>query len=124
MFWPTPIDRPLVGEINWAIEVVRQAGATAVTYRRIEFVSNVLMFVPIGVLGVLAFDRVPWWLIPAGCLVLSVLVELAQLVFLSARLGSIVDVAANLAGALLGATLARLVKRPGVSRPLASPRRP
>lgn len=111
MFWPSPVDRPVAGEITQAVEVVRQAGATAVTYRRIEVISNVLMFVPLGVLGVLAFPRVRWWLVPGGCLVLSVLVELAQLSFLAGRFASVVDVAANFAGALVGAALARVVGR-------------
>ena len=109
VFWPLPVDRPTAGEIREAGEVVRQAGATAVSYSRVEIASNVLLFVP---LGVLAFPRVPWWLVPVGCLVLSILIELTQFVLLADRFASIVDGGANVVGAILGAVLVRLIRNP------------
>ena len=112
MFWPSPVDRSVAGEIRQVVDALQQAGATAVTYRRIEIFANVLMFVPLGVLGVLAFARARWWLVPVGCLVLSILVELTQLAFISDRFASIVDVVANVTGALVGAALARVIRRP------------
>ena len=102
----------MAGEIREAVEVVRQAGATAVTYSRVEVASNVLLFVPLGVLGVLAFPRLRWWLVPVGCLVLSILIELTQFVLLADRFASIVDVGANVVSAILGAALVRLIRNP------------
>ena len=79
---------------------------------------NVLLFVPVGVLGVLAARR-PWWWVTLAALGGSSLVELAQWRWLE-RDGSWGDVAANTCGALLGA----LVGAVGVSWWSPGPRRP
>ncbi len=106
VFWPTPIERPIYGEIKSAIDFAQQAGATGVSFNRVEFVSNIAMFLPLGALGVLAFPRVRWWLVPVAALAMSVLVELAQLVLISERNASVLDVLANTTGALIGAVVA------------------
>lgn len=106
VFWPTPIERPIYGEIRSAIDFAQQAGATGVSFNRVEFVSNIAMFVPLGALGVLAFPRARWWLVPIAALAMSVLVELAQLVLISERNASLRDVLANTTGALIGAVVA------------------
>ena len=110
VFWPTPVDRPVAGALHEAIEVVRHAGATAVTYNRVEIASNVGMFVPLGVLGVLAFPRARWWQVAIACLVFSVPMELTQLVLLPERTASVLDVAANAAGAVTGALAASKIR--------------
>lgn len=106
MFWPTSLEQPIAGEINGAIAVAREAGATALSLNRLEFASNIVMFLPLGLLGVLAFPRLRWWLIPIAALVLSAAIELAQLVLISERNASVLDVVANTAGALIGAAAA------------------
>lgn len=69
----------------------------------IEFIANVLMFLPLGFLLALLF-RHPWYGV-ALALALSVAAELAQFVIPS-RQPSLRDVLANAAGAALGAALA------------------
>ena len=83
---------------------------------------NVLLFVPLGALGVVATGR-PWWVIPVAALT-SALIELGQWLWL-ARIGSTADVVANTAGACLGA-LAVTLRGRGRWRPAGRPasRRP
>jgi len=81
-----------------------------------DFVSNVLLFVPIGLFGVAALDRravprsaeavalVPMATVLAGAALLSTVIELAQ-AFVSWRTPSIVDVGAETIGALCGVAL-------------------
>jgi glycopeptide antibiotics resistance protein len=85
---------------------------------------NVLLFVPLGVLGALLTGRAWWWVTLAGALG-SVMVELAQRQWLE-RDASAADVVANTLGALVGAVAVSLLARRGsrrAGRP-ASPRRP
>lgn len=73
----------------------------------VEFGANVLMFLPLGVLGVAA--RPPFG--AAGvigcCAALSAAVELGQLLFIPGRTGDYRDLLANTLGAVLGALIAR-----------------
>lgn len=74
----------------------------------IEFVANILMFVPLGFLLTLVVRR--HLLGVALALLLSVAAELAQVVIPS-RVPSVRDVVANVLGAALGALLAWGVER-------------
>ncbi len=62
---------------------------------------NVVLFVPLGALAVLATGR-PWWWVAAGAALGSVAIELMQWRWL-ARDGSSWDVIANTLGAFVGA---------------------
>ena len=72
----------------------------------IEFIANIVLFVPLGFLLTLLFRRA--WLGALVALALSVAVELAQLL-LPGRVASPRDVLANVAGAALGAFLAWVI---------------
>ncbi|PRY64315.1 VanZ like protein [Glaciihabitans tibetensis] len=111
VFWPTPVDRPVHGQVAAAVTSAQQAGATAVTYNTVEIAANVALFVPLGVLLVLVFVRMPWWLAIAICAALSALVELGQRVFIAERFASPIDIAANTAGGALGVVAAVLMRR-------------
>ena len=69
----------------------------------VEFIANILLFLPLGLLLTLLF-RHPWYG-PAPALALSIPAELAQFVIPS-RQPSLRDVIANALGAALGAALA------------------
>jgi len=71
----------------------------------VEFIANILMFLPLGFLLALLFRR-PWYGV-ALALALSIGVELAQLVIPS-RQPSLRDILANALGAAFGALLAWL----------------
>ena len=84
---------------------------------RVELVSNVLIIVPVGLLGSLVWPRLNWrdWI--ACGFVLSGSVELLQAVALSHRSATFVDVVANTLGAGLGAGLAAVALRVSQWRP-------
>jgi hypothetical protein len=106
---PTPVDRPYAALIAQLVTTVRRWPALAwFDYRALEGISNVLLFVPLGVIATALVSR--WWTVPLATLVLSSLVEIAQSLFLPERTGSVVDVAANAAGATLGAAASALVR--------------
>lgn len=116
VWWPTPVDRPVAGTIRHVVSEVQHAGVSGFSYSTVEMSSNVLMFVPLGLLLVLAFRRLPWWAAALGCAAFSGTIELSQLLFLPERVASIVDVATNTLGGTIGALLAWAVVRQ-LSRP-------
>jgi len=111
VFWPSPIDAPVKSLLDRAIAELHERGVPAfVDYAFVEFTSNVLLFVPIGILfGMLVPLR--WWALalllgPA----LSGLIELAQKLVLEERYSSVYDVIANSIGASIGVLLAVLLR--------------
>lgn len=120
VFGPAPDDhirragegvRRVAGEIGVAEDENRRGEAQRQRRRRVEnplpgrltneAVANVAMFVPFGLLFPLVVPRWRWWTVPAG-VVLSLAIELLQLLFLSWRSPSLADIAWNSLGALIG----------------------
>lgn len=67
----------VTGVVAWAADVAHAWGIPRdAVYTTLEFLSNVALFVPFGVLGVLSFKRVTWWTIGVLGLGTSVLIEL------------------------------------------------
>lgn len=103
-FWPTPVDRdagPLLRVLTRLIPVL--------TYPRIEFLANVLMFVPLGLLLTLILLRARWLVLPIVILA-TVTIECVQAVLLDARTPSVLDIVANTTGGCLGILLAVFVE--------------
>ncbi|MDQ0822099.1 VanZ family protein [Arthrobacter sp. V4I6] len=118
--WPTPVDRAGAGLLAEALKELHQRGMPGwIDYAFVESASNVLLFVPLGILVVWILGRRNWWAGGAAGLVLSALIELAQFVFLPARYPTLLDVAANTAGATLGGLLTLLVLT--LRRPVPNP---
>ncbi len=79
-----------------------------VTFGKVEFGANVLMFVPIGLFGALALPRARWLIVPAA-VAMSAVIEAVQAADLPARVGTPRDVIANGVGALIGYLVATVV---------------
>ena len=79
-----------------------------VTFGKLEFGANVLMFVPIGLFGALALSRARWLIVPAA-VAMSAVIEAVQAAGLPARDGTARDVIANGVGALIGYLVATVV---------------
>ena len=79
-----------------------------VTFGKVEFGANVLMFVPIGLFGALALPRARWLIVPAA-VAMSAVIEAVQAAGLPARDGTARDVIANGVGALIGYLVATVV---------------
>ncbi len=98
-FWPTHVDEgagPLLAAIRrvlpWA------------TYPRIEFVANIALFAPFGLLLTLLMR--PWpWVLGAG-VAASAAIELVQAVALPGRTATAWDVIANSLGTVAGIAIA------------------
>lgn len=76
-------------------------------YTSLEFLANIALFVPFGLLLSASAPKLPWWAVTlAGCAT-SVLIECVQ-ILLPTRFPTLSDVIANTAGAALGWVLWRI----------------
>ena len=111
LLWPTPVDRPLYGTLLRALNRLEQLGWPGLSYATLEASANVALFVPLGFLAARLLGRRRWWIALLLCTVLSGAGELAQELFLPARVGDARDVLLNSAGALAGIGMAALLQR-------------
>jgi VanZ family protein len=93
--WPTPVDAPAAPLLQRFIRAIPW-----LTYDRIEFGANILLFVPLGLL--LALILTHRYLILPVALVTTVTIECVQAILLSERTPSVMDILANTTGACLG----------------------
>lgn len=101
--WPTPVDsslHPLLSSITEQVPWL--------TYARMEFAANVLLFFPFGFLFTLLLRRAHYVVLPAA-VVVTVAVESWQSL-IDERTSSILDIVANVSGACLGILVAALVR--------------
>ncbi|QEO14179.1 VanZ family protein [Agromyces intestinalis] len=111
---PIPLDAGNGGVVWHLLRVLRRAGLPGfVTYDVLEFIANVVLFVPVGALLALELPARRWGLAVAVAAAASVAIEAVQAIVLVARVSSIADVAANVVGALIGALIVRAVRRRG-----------
>ncbi len=111
VFTPSPVDRPLRADLDRIIAELHERGVPAfIGYGDIEFLSNVVMFVPIGFLLALLLPGRAWPVAVVAGPLLSALIEVTQLLVLPARYATLQDVLANGVGSLCGAILAVLLR--------------
>ena len=130
---PEPAEPETFDLVRQVIAWLAERGAP-VTYEGVEAVSNVLMFVPFGVLVGLLLDwRRRWTLVVGAACATSTGIELAQRAFLPSRVPTVQDVVLNTGGAAVGLALlaaahavrarARRRREPGPSPQGADPAR-
>lgn len=108
--WPTPVDRIANRQLVRILIKLHDHGVPSwFSYALIEFSANVMLFLPVGMLGVILLGSARWWMAVVIGFAASCLIELSQLIFLPARFATPVDVIANTLGATLGALLALAV---------------
>ena len=109
--WPTPLDQGYEGAINRFLSVLHRSGVPLwFGYDKLEFTSNIIMFVPLGFLVALLLPQKMWWLAFVVCPGISVAIEMTQAVALSARFATPLDVVSNSIGALAGILLALVLR--------------
>ncbi|WP_425863805.1 VanZ family protein [Arthrobacter sp. TWP1-1] len=110
VFWPTPVDRPASGQLHMILDWLHQHGMPIyIGYNKVEFASNIAMFIPTGYIAATWFKNVGLGVI-IGALA-SCLIELSQCLFLPERYATGLDVLANTIGAGIGAALYYVVHR-------------
>jgi glycopeptide antibiotics resistance protein len=115
-FWPTPVDKPVSGELAVFLGVIHSLGFPRwINYAFVEAAANVVLFVPLGAVAALAFPNKRWWQAAAFGLLVSGCMELGQELFLHDRFASPLDVVTNTAGSVIGVLVIRaavqLIKR-------------
>jgi VanZ family protein len=103
---PHSVDRGVYPLLSRGVVVLQHHGLPWFRYSMIEELANLVMFVPLGMLGVLAVGARRGWAVVLAATAISASVELAQGAFLPARVASLTDVAANGTGALSGVVVA------------------
>ena len=86
----------------------QQGLPTWITFGKIEFAANIVMFVPIGLFGALCLPRFRWLIVPIA-IAASTTIEYMQSTRLPDRVGTPRDVVANTLGAVLGMLIAYLL---------------
>ncbi len=110
-FWPGPPDPD--GQLalrEFLLQAYTHGLPTWITFGRIEFAANIVMFVPIGLFGALVLVRHSWLVVPIA-VAASIAIEVFQSARLAERVGTPRDVIANGLGALLGYLCSLLVLR-------------
>jgi glycopeptide antibiotics resistance protein len=105
VFWPTA--DVASGSVAGIWSLLSACGLGWISPTAIEFLTNVLLFVPLSFLGHRFRPYWRWrqWLL-AG-LAATLVVELLQMIFLSGRSAQVIDLVANTLGALVGYWLVR-----------------
>lgn len=102
VFWPGPPDANGQTALRLYLAKGHRHGLPRwIDYDLVQNLSNVVMFVPIGVLGALALYRRNYLIVVYASLA-SGLIEFVQLVLLPDRVASWQDITANTAGAFVG----------------------
>ncbi len=111
LFWPTrPAGDDQEWLAHWLAGMHRQGRLGWLTFGGVEFVSNVLMFVPLGALAALSRPRGGDKTALAACFAFSAFAELVQWVVLPHRTGDVRDVVANSLGAAIGIGIVALIR--------------
>jgi len=95
-------------------------GTAWLTFAVLEFVANIVLFVPLGVLWVAWTGPRRWWLAALAGLALSGAIEATQALALPDRFPDVRDLVANTLGALIGAAVTAAAGR--VRRRARAPR--
>lgn len=90
-----------------------ELGVTGIDFLDIEFLGNILMFVPLGVFAALLLPRRSRWMLLLIGTAFSAFIELYQGAFLPERYSEWRDIVSNTSGFLVGAgvTLGVLLRR-------------
>lgn len=106
-FWPSPVDQPVQGQLARLLEFLHAHGMPAwFNYKFVEASANIVLFLPVGFVGSLAFPGKRWWQVGILGLIISGCMELGQFLYLHNRLASSSDLMTNTFGAVTGALLA------------------
>ncbi|WP_223946728.1 VanZ family protein [Arthrobacter sp. NtRootA1] len=111
-FWPTPVDQPIQGTLATVLNFLHRHGVPHwFDYHVVESSANVAMFIPLGIFAAMAFPTRAWWVLTGLGILVSTCMELGQLLFITARFSSVVDVVMNTLGTVIGVAAMQLLAR-------------
>ncbi|MGI9822611.1 VanZ family protein [Agromyces sp. Marseille-Q5079] len=114
VFLPAPDSGGVSGILGWMAHLVGRLGVPVYeAYVVLEFLANIVLFVPFGVLVPVVFPGLRPWMVVALGLLTSAGIELVQFV-LPTRFPTVSDVVANTLGALIGCLWVAAVSRRAV----------
>ncbi|WP_456846100.1 VanZ family protein [Cellulomonas sp. P5_C6] len=103
---PAPAPDETLGFVRAAVTWLNAHGID-VTYNGVEFVANIVMFVPFGVLVGRLWPKRRWWQVVVFAACVSIAIEIAQGLFLPSRVADVRDVVANTMGGVIGIAVLR-----------------
>ena len=105
VFWPSA--EYATGTVDVATDFLHSLGAPGwITDSWMQFLANIVLFIPLSLLGSVLLDRWGWRFWLGAGFAASACIELAQLIFLGGRSPTLLDVLANTLGAVAGALIA------------------
>jgi glycopeptide antibiotics resistance protein len=111
------VNSPEASWLWWLYTTIERWGPTSwVTFLGVEFVANILMFLPVGVFFVLLLGRSRWWAAIIFGVIGSCWIELAQYLWLPDRTADVRDVLSNGIGVIIGVGVAELLTWPVLHR--------
>lgn len=106
VFWPTPVDQTSGHYLSSALDWLHNHGIPLwFNYAVVEWLSNVVMFLPLGFLVAQYFKNWRIFKTIVVGFVLSGAIESVQLLFFEQRTASVLDIVANTLGTVLGSTI-------------------
>jgi len=97
----------LISRITYRfIASMNARGISWVDFLVIEFIGNILMFVPLGIFAALLISRKAWWTLLFMGTAFSAFIEFFQAAFLPERYPEVRDIVSNTTGFLIGASIA------------------
>lgn len=111
VFWPSHVDDGIDVVNWWSVQWLGDLlGLNPLQrYKLVEFGSNVILFIPLGLVASRQLRNRPLVVPVIGGLLVSACVELGQLILRLDRTPSISDVLANTLGAAIGVALHRAI---------------
>ena len=111
--WPKPVtegaNKVIIEKV---LAVGREAGAPdAFDFHSLQFVANIVMFVPFGLFLALSLAPRLAWIGGVAAFAFTSAIEVMQQLFLPERSGDVWDVVANTAGGIVGVVLVSLKRR-------------
>lgn len=111
-FWPSPVDRDFSGIMSQLIdEINQQLGYPLLSYDFVEFVANIFLFIPLGILISATSKQINALLLFATSVAGILSIEFVQKVFLEQRFASALDILANCLGLFIGFWLTRFSEK-------------
>jgi glycopeptide antibiotics resistance protein len=112
--WPKPVDgEGLLAKITSEVLIFTSniSWLNWIQYNELEAIANVLLYIPLGIFLVVFAQRTRTWVLVLIPVLVSLLAEGSQRLFLPDRYATINDVAYNALGGLIGILIAKSIAR-------------